>query len=157
MYICMYVYNEFSCVIGAIYRAPNSNITMFNEKLNDILSRVTHMSCYAIGDNNIDLKHGSHSKTQHSLNSMYSYSLIPMIHKPMRETNTTATLIDNNCTSYSVENLQLQGLLIADISDHHAIFHIQDKYIHCYEQFELLRLGNERWMNEYKDHIYIYI
>ena len=58
------VCNEFSCVIGAIYRHLNSNIAMFDEKLNDILSQVSHMSCYINGDYNIDLlKHGSHSQT----------------------------------------------------------------------------------------------
>ena len=65
------MYNEFSCVIGAIYRPPNSNITMFNEKLNDILSQVSHMSCYIIGDYNIDLlKHGNHSQTEQFLDIM---------------------------------------------------------------------------------------
>ena len=63
-----------------------------------------------------------------------------MIYKPTRETSTTATLIDNIFTnSYSVDNLLLQGLLIADISDHHAIFHIQDKYIHENDPFQLIR------------------
>ena len=149
------MYNEFSCVIGAIYRPPNSNITMFNEKLNDILSQVSHMSCYIIGDYNIDLlKHGSHLQTEQFLDIMYSNSLIPMIYKPTRETSTTATLIDNIFTnSYSVDNLLLQGLLIADISDHHAIFHIQDKYIHENDQFQLISLCNERRINEYKDSI----
>ena len=58
------IYNEFSCVIGAIYKPSNSNIIMFNEKLNDILSQVSHMSCYIIGDYKIDLlQHGGHSQT----------------------------------------------------------------------------------------------
>ena len=100
------------------------------------------MSCYIIGDYNIDLlKHGNHSQTEQFLDIMYSNSLIPMIYKPTRETSTTATLIDNIFTnSYNVDNLLLQGLLIADISDHH-------------EQFQLIRLYNERRINEYKDSI----
>ena len=77
------MYNEFSWVIGAIYRPPNSNIAMFNEKLNDILSQVSHMSCYIIGDYNIDLiKHGSHSQTEQLLDIMHSNSLIPMFINP---------------------------------------------------------------------------
>ena len=151
------IYNEFSCVIGAIYRPPNSNVIMFNEKLNDILSQVSHMSCYIIGDYNIDLlKHGSHSETEQFLDIMYSNSLIPMMYKPTREASTTETLIDNIFTnSYSIDNLLLQGLLIADISDHNAIFHIQDeyKYIPEKDQFQLIRLYNEQRMNDYKDSI----
>ena len=77
-----------------------------------------------------------------------------MIYKPTRETSTAATLIDNIFTnSYGIDNLLLQGLLIADISDHHAIFHIQDKYIHEKDQFQLIRLCNEQRMNDYKDSI----
>ena len=54
---------------------------MFNEKLNDILSQVSHMSCNIIGDYNIDLlKHGSHSQTEQFLDIMYSNYLIPMIY-----------------------------------------------------------------------------
>ena len=113
------------------------------------------MSCYIIGDYNIDLlKHGSHSQTEQFLDIMYSNSLIPMIYKPTRETSSTATLIDNIFTnSYSIDNLLLKGLLFADISDHHAIFHIQDKYIPEKDQFQLIRLCNEQRMNDYKDSI----
>ena len=149
--------NEFSSVICAIYRPPNSNIIMFNEKLNNILSQVSHMSCYIIGDYNIDLlKYGSHSQTDHFLDIMYWNSLFPMIYKLTRETSTctAVTLIDNIFTnSYSIDNLLLQGLLIADISDHRAIFHIQDKYIPEKDQFQLTRLCIEQKMNDYKDSI----
>ena len=42
------------------------------------------------------------------------------------ETKTTATLIDNIFTDdFNVNDLQ--GLLITDISEHYAIFHIWDK------------------------------
>ena len=73
---------------------------------------------------------------------MYSNSLIPTIYKPTRETSTTTTLINNIYTNrYSVDKLLLQGLLIADISDHHAIFHIKNTYIPKNDQFQLIRLG----------------
>ena len=55
---CIFVkimHNDLSYVIGVMYRPPNSNIVMFNEKLNNILSPISHMPCYIIGDYNIDL------------------------------------------------------------------------------------------------------
>ena len=53
-----------------------------------------------------------------------------MIYKPTRETSTTASFIDNISTNnYCVDDLLLQGLPIAVISDHHAIFYMRDKYI----------------------------
>ena len=52
---------------------------------------------------------------------MHSNWLIPMIYKPARETNTTATLMDNIFTNnYCVDYILSQGLLIADISDHYV-------------------------------------
>ena len=157
---CIFVkimHNDLSYVIGVMYRPPNSNIVMFNEKLNDILSQISHMPCYIIGDYNIDLlKHDSHLQTEQFLDVMHSNSLIPMIYKPTRETNTTATLIDNIFTNnYCVDDLLLQGLLIADISDHHAIFHIRDKCIPSFanDQYQLIRLCNEQRIATYKDSI----
>ena len=122
-----------SYVVGVVYRPPNSNITLFNEKMNDILSKLSNMPCYVMGDYNIDLmKYENHMQTGEFLNNMHSNSLIPLIYKPTRETKTTATLIDNIFTNnYDVNDLLLQGLLITDISDRYAIFHIWDK--HCLE------------------------
>ena len=49
---------------------------MFTEKLNDILSQISHMPCYIIGDYNIDLlKHDSHLQTEQFLDVMHSNSL----------------------------------------------------------------------------------
>ena len=144
-----------SYVVGVVYRPPNSNITLFNDKMNDILSKLSNMPCYVMGDYNIDLmKYENPLKTGEFLNNMHSNSLIPLIYKPTRETKTTATLIDNIFTNnYNVNDLLLQGLLITDISDHHAIFHIWDK--HCLEtdQYQLIRLTNEYRMVKYKENI----
>ena len=37
-------------VIGLVYRPPNSNVVQFTETLNDILTQVSHMPCYIMGD-----------------------------------------------------------------------------------------------------------
>ena len=144
-----------SYVVGVVYRPPNSNITLFNDKMNEILSKLSNMPCYVMGDYNIDLmKYENHLQTGEFLNNMHSNSLIPLIYKPTRETKTTATLIDNIFTNnYNVNDLLLQGLLITDISDHYAIFHIWDK--HCLEtdQYQLIRLTNESRMVKYKENI----
>ena len=69
---------------------------MFNEKLSDVLGQVSDMPCYIIGDYSIDLiKHDNHLQTEKFLDIMHSNSLILMIYKPIRETITTATIIDN--------------------------------------------------------------
>ena len=88
--------NYMSYVIGLVYRPPNSILIKFIEILNDILAEISQMPCYIMGDYNIDLvKHEHHPPTEQFLDTMYSNSLLPMIFKPTRETETTATLIDN--------------------------------------------------------------
>ena len=144
-----------SYVVGVVYRPPNSNITLFNDKMNDILSKLSNMPCYVMGDYNIDLmKYENHLQTGEFLNNMHSNSLIPLIYKPTRETKTTVTLIGNIFTNnYNVNDLLLQGLLITDISDHYAIFHIWDKHCLATDQYQLIRLTNESRMVKYKENI----
>ena len=61
-------------VIGLVYRPPNSNVVQFTETLNDILTHVSHMPCYIIGDYNIDLlKHELHQPTETFLEAMYIF------------------------------------------------------------------------------------
>ena len=142
-------------VIGLIYRPPNSNIVQFTETLNNILGEVSHMPCYIMGDYNIDLlKHELHPPTEKFLEAMYSNSLLPMILKPTRETETTATLIDNIFTNkYNVNDNIFQGIFATGISDHYMIFHISDKCAPDIEEYQLIRLINESRMLKYKERI----
>ena len=118
--------NSMVFVIGLICRPPNSKFVQFTETLNDILGEVSHMPCYIMGDHNIDLlKHELHPPTEKCLEVMYSNSLLPMVLKPTRETETTATLIDNIFTNkYNINDYILQGLFATDISDHYMIPYI---------------------------------
>ena len=64
-----------SYIIGVVYRPPNSDITLFNDKINDILGQISNTSCYIMGDYNIDLmKHESHMQTNVFLDSIHSNS-----------------------------------------------------------------------------------
>ena len=94
-------FKDITYIIGIVYRPPNSDIQQFTETLNDILSQISHLPCYIMGDYNLDLlKHECHNPTEHFFNTMYSNSLIPLIYKPTRETDSTATLIDNIFTNH---------------------------------------------------------
>ena len=45
---CMFVKlntKDSSYVVGVVYRPPNSNITLFNDKMNDKFSKISNMSC----------------------------------------------------------------------------------------------------------------
>ena len=58
--------------------------------------------------------------------TMFSYGFIPLITRPTRVTQSSATLIENIFTNQLVDphNESMQGILITDISDHYPIFHM---------------------------------
>ena len=144
--------NDLICIIGIVYRPPNSNISQFIDNMSYILSKISSLPCYISGDYNIDLlKHSSHIPTARFLEIMYSNSLVPMICKPTRETETTATLIDIVFTNnYSITDQFLLGILTTDISNHYVIFHVWDKICPSKYQFQLVRLINDKRIETFK-------
>ena len=77
-----------------------------------------------MGDFNIDLlKHKIHNPTSSFIDCLFSNYFLPLIHKPTRITETTATLIDNIFTNFTDLSLK-SATLFCDISDHLPIFQI---------------------------------
>ena len=115
-------------IIGVIYRMPDASVDVFNERLSDTLNVVTKEKkiCYLIGDLNIDLlKHEEHRPTSDFIDILYANNMFPLIVKPTRVTDKSATLIDHVLTNnFDVNSRHIQGILISSISDHYAIFHI---------------------------------
>ena len=115
-------------IIAVIYRMPNTSLDIFDDRIANIMNTITRENklCYFLGDLNIDLlKHENHSPTSGFLDTMYSYSMFPLITKPTRVTKDTATLIDHIFTNnFDVDSKHVQGILCTSISDHYAVFHI---------------------------------
>ena len=114
--------------VGIIYRTSDADVRNFCDYLVNILESLKphNQPCYIMGDYNIDLlKHSTHNPTSTFLDLMFSDSFIPLINKPTRVTQKTATLIDNIFTNtYKNKNKYLTGILTTDISDHYILFHI---------------------------------
>ena len=114
-------------IIGVVYRPPSRNIGHFNEHLKIIMDQinVAQLPCYLMGDTNINvLNHTTHKETGDYLDLLYSNGLIPVINRPTRVTDHSATLIDHIFTSNYTATSLYQGILVTDISDHYPIFHI---------------------------------
>ena len=75
-----------------------------------------------MGDMNIDLlKCTTHVKSQEYIDNSFSQGFIPLITKPSRVTDYTATLVDH--LLYNRHDRRTQsGILVSDISDHYGIF-----------------------------------
>ena len=119
---------EKNIAIGVMYRPPNHDINQFIECTKEILEKVHQENkfLYLIGDFNINLLNvDSHNLTADFNDVIYSYGLIPLITRPTRVTETTATLIDNIFTNKIVQyNESMYGILVSDVSDHYPIFYI---------------------------------
>ena len=119
-------------IVSCMCRTPGANVGAFCESVDNILSDIkSKKTMYICGDFNIDiLKHNTHNYTRTFLDYMYSFGLYPLITKPSRITDITATLIDKIFTN----ELQFQvnsGLLITDISDHLPVFAICGNQFVC--------------------------
>ena len=99
----------------------------FCEKQESILfGAKSAKTIFVCGDFNIDLlKLDNHSNTKHFLDTMYSIGLYPLVDKPTRITNVSATLIDNIFTNELRHHLT-SGILINDINDLLPIFAIYE-------------------------------
>ena len=77
-----------------------------------------------MGDFNIDLlKSDENPHVNDFLNQMFSSSFQPLITRPTRITNSSATLIDNIFVN-NLEEIYTSGILFTDLSDHLPIFQI---------------------------------
>ena len=115
-------------VIGVIHRIPNTNMMDFNATMVNALEqlRMENKLVYLMGDYNIDLLNSEkHDLTNEFVDVLYCNEFLPLISRPTRITSTSATLIDNIFTNNHDDlNCSLNGILVADISDHFPIAHI---------------------------------
>ena len=118
---------KMNCIVGVIYRPPDTDVKLFNEKMNEILSciKTEKKLAYLLGDFNLNLLSiDKHKDTQDFIDSMYSFSMFPCITKPTRVTSRSATLIDNLFVNDVLNEDVLSGILYSDISDHFPVFYI---------------------------------
>ena len=138
--------------ISCIYRTPGSNIDMFIESLEKIFTdNKPKTTMFICGDFNIDLlKYEEHAGSAKFIDTMYSNGLYPLIDKPTRITQQSATLIDNIFTNDMTHDI-ICGLLINDISDHLPLFSISGQSItrHKYQQPKHIRQVNKQSLDAF--------
>ena len=116
---------EKNALIGVIYRPPNSNLDNFLTYISATLDsmRKENKLCYVMGDFNLNLFNADkHEKTGEFVDVMFANHFLPLITKPTRVTQKSATLIDNIFTN-NTENKPYQGIFYTDISDHFPILY----------------------------------
>lgn len=114
-------------VIGVVYRPPNSDVEIFNDTLNELLTKVKNEKkyCCLMGDFNLNLlNHETHAGTCQFLDILYSNLMFPLITKPTRVSKESATLIDNIFFNCHDDMKTCNGILCTDITDHFPVFAI---------------------------------
>jgi len=150
-----------SVIVGCIYKHPNASINEFTDELDAKIKefRNNKQTVYILGDFNIDLlKYETHLPTENYVNMLFSNSFFPLITKPTRITDHTATLIDHIYTNNLSANISA-GIAAMDISDHLPVFcinsnsnhtiHNNNAYYRDYSKFDkekyLQDLKNTSW------------
>ena len=111
-------------IVAVIYKPPNANNNLFIEKLTEILtiSNInSYDECILCGDFNYNLLElDNNNSVLNFFTSVNAFSLFPLISKPTRIADESATLLDNifirNPSNYK------SGIFNIDISDHFPIF-----------------------------------
>ena len=109
-------------IIGIIYRPPSSNSNDFVSCLTTLLSNIDFVNkdVFVMGDFNIDLlKHASNNSSHEFIELLLSASFLPLISKPTRVSNHSATLPDNILCNSLPPPASL--IIISDITDHYPI------------------------------------
>ena len=120
-------HNRKNIIIGTVYRPntfPKADLDIFGQTMNDLLELLAgeNKEIYIMGDMNIDLlKLNEHWKTGEYVENIFTHGFIPLITKPTRITDHSATLIDHIYTNRTDTNMT-SGIITTDISDHFGIF-----------------------------------
>ena len=108
-------------LVGSMYRPPQSKEKEFLKdyrKLTEIIGHQKDKEIVIGIDHNMDfLKASRHTNTQKFLEYNLEINLLPVITKPTRITDTSATLIDNILIS-KLQQAYYSGIIISDMSDH---------------------------------------
>ena len=109
-------------IVSTVYRPPNRSTQSFIDSFQPTLHKISHegKECIIMGDFNVNL-FCDNTSTHQFLDSLIASSLIPMIFKPTRVTEQTATLLDNIFVNRT-ENMVKTGIIITDVSDHLSPF-----------------------------------
>ena len=116
-------------IIGVIYRpntAPKADINIFALTQTELLNIINleKKTSVIMGDFNVDLLHyPDNNANRDYIDTTVSLNFIPVITKPTRVTDHSATLIDQFYTN-DIPVSNKCGIIITDVSDHFGIYYI---------------------------------
>ena len=115
---------KYNIIVSCIYRTLGTNVDMFTHQPELMIKSIknTKKTIFLCGDFNIDLlKYNNNNSTKYFVAMLFNLGIYPLIDKPSKITESSATIIDNIFTNEL--NIDItSGLMINDISDHLPVF-----------------------------------
>ena len=111
-----------------------------------------------MGDFNIDLlQYDSNPKTNIFLDNIFAVGFVPVIFKPTRITDSTATLLDHRYTN-NIKELKQSAIIITDVADHLGTAVFFNKTIKCQERqtVKMSRDLGEKNIHNFKNYLLHY-
>ena len=139
-------------VIGCIYRHPSQNRECFYQAIKSKLEMLNNEGCevYITGDINIDFfRYNTDNQISEYLDMLLSLGYLPIITKPTRITDHSATLIDHIYTNVPQKVVE-SGICLAGITDHLPIFCTVDNKFPTYHGLRYFRD-----FSRFKDELFI--
>ena len=125
IFIKIQLHNE-NLFCGNIYRSP-SNDNHLNEKFLNNLYNCIHNSneslnkCFITGDFNYDLSNQDNEHVCNFIEMMLEGHYFPVINKPTRITDTSATVLDHIWTNLHQQQIK-SGVILNPLSDHLPVY-----------------------------------
>lgn len=139
-----------------IYRPPRGTFNSFLSTLNDILCLIfetKYHGVFVFGDFNVNLLKSNEANVSEFINLMHSFSLFPMITKPTRVSNDSATLIDHIWTTQFEQSIG-NYIIVSDISDHYpTMSQFSIELSKSEPQYIFKRLINTSSLNNFNDNL----
>lgn len=113
-----------SILVGILYRPPGQELDKFTDEVEALLSELSpqNKDIILLGDFNIDLlKVNIHKQTTNFYNCLLAHHFLPIITRPTRITDHSATLIDHIFTT-AWPRVAASSIITSDISDHLPTF-----------------------------------
>ena len=118
--------NDEIYIIGGIYRHPNGNVSHFNNELLSCIEKIpSNVTCFYVGDINIDLLKISQKDQFDYFTSLAAKNFQPCITLPTRITDYSMSLVDHIFfrAKHKLHDAKLvSGNIFSDISDHLPTF-----------------------------------
>ena len=118
--------NNHPIVIGMCYRRDGTPMQAFQEDLSTIIEQI-NSNCIIMGDFNIDLlKSDEEASVRDFINTMHEFAFKPIVTKPTRVFNNSATLLDHIWVNFEPVRNFHTSIILSGITDHFpVVYHMQ--------------------------------